>query len=180
MCVVPIAIRTRHYHTLAVASGHASCRERREGSRRWSASKGRALRNERVSTEFGKSPQSRWTRAIASRRPDAHCECPMSPPSDPSISHVSRMYLAHAPSPRPDPASPQRGGQIRAAPPAVGNEAPLSAHRPRRASPACYWRDSGYSARSRSPPPACSSCILRTASRCAASVYSVETAFSLA
>ena len=68
--------------------------------------------NERVSTEFGKSPQSRWTRAIASRRPDAHCECPMSPPSDPSISHVSRMYLAHAPSPRPDPASPQRGGQI--------------------------------------------------------------------
>lgn len=72
----------------------------------------RAGLSDAFSTEFGKSPQSRWTRAIASRRPDAHCECPMSPPSDPSISHVSRMYLAHAPSPRPDPASPQRGGQI--------------------------------------------------------------------
>jgi len=71
-----------------------------------------AFRSFRPKNNIGKSPQSRWTRAIASRRPDAHCECPMSPPSDPSISHVSRMYLANAPSPRPDPASPQRGGQI--------------------------------------------------------------------
>lgn len=112
---VPIAIRTRHYHTLAVASTsppvmrHVESVERAPGD---GPHQRAGLSNERVSTEFGKSPQSRWTRAIASRRPDAHCECPMSPPSDPSISHVSRMYLAHAPSPRPDPASPQRGGQI--------------------------------------------------------------------
>jgi hypothetical protein len=111
---VPIAIRTRHYHTLAVASTsppvmrHVESVERAPGD----GPHQRAGLSRRVSTEFGKSPQSRWTRAIASRRPDAHCECPMSPPSDPSISHVSRMYLAHAPSPRPDPASPQRGGQI--------------------------------------------------------------------